>query len=72
MTPQKVSVNQAAEVMGLSPNEVRYCMRTKKFDPPIGQVRKSRNGKTYRYDVYKNKVMAYVGITEWPEEEEKQ
>lgn len=64
---EKITVDQASKVLGISPNEIRYCMRTKRFDPPIGQVRKARSGKSYRYDVYKNKVMKYAGIAEWPE-----
>ena len=66
---EKVTVQQAARVLGISQNKVRYYMREKRFDPPIGQIRKSLTGKTYQYDIYKNKVMAYAGITEWPKEE---
>lgn len=66
---EKVTVQQAARVLGISQNKVRYYMRAKRFDPPIGQIRKSLTGKTYQYDIYKNKVMAYAGITEWPKEE---
>lgn len=65
----RVSVEEAAPVLGMSPNKIRYYMRAGRFNPPIGQIRQSLSGKTFRYDIYKNKVMAYVGITEWPEEE---
>lgn len=64
----KVSVEEAAPVLGISPNKIRYYMRAGRFNPPIGQVRKTERGKSYRYDVYKEKVMAYVGITQWPGE----
>lgn len=66
-TTNRITVEQASKVLGISPHEIRYHMRMRHFDPPIGQTRKSRSGKSYRYDVYKNKVMAYAGITEWPE-----
>lgn len=67
MTTQKITVEEAAPILGMSPNKIRYYMRAKRFDPPIGQIRRSLTGKTYRYDIYKAKVMAYVGIAEWPE-----
>lgn len=65
----KISVEQAAPVLGISPNQIRYYMRNNRFDPPIGQVRKVPGSTSYRYDIYKNKVMAYAGITSWPEPE---
>ena len=37
----------------------------------VEQVRKVPGSKRHRYDIYKTKVMAYTGITEWPEGEEK-
>lgn len=68
MQNQKISVEQASLVLGISQNKIRYYMRTGRFNPPIGQVRKTASGKTYQYDVYKAKVMAYVGLTQWPGE----
>lgn len=63
----KITPEQAAPVLGISPNEIRYCMR--KGTLPIGHARKANRGKRqYRYDIYKNLVMAYVGLKEWPEE----
>ena len=69
MISQKITVEQAAPVLGISPNKIRYYMRNNRFDPPIGQVRKVPGSRSYRYDVYKGKVMAYAGITAWPEGE---
>ena len=60
-------MEEAAPILGMSPNKIRYYMRAKRFDPPIGQIWRSLTGKTYRYDIYKAKVMAFTGITEWPE-----
>lgn len=63
----RLSAEEAAPILGMSPNKIRYYMRMNRFDPPIGQVRKVPGGKSYRYDIYKAKVMAYTGLTEWPE-----
>lgn len=65
---QKITPEKAAPILGISPNEIRYCLR--KGTLPIGHARKSNTGrKSYRYDIYKNLVMEYVGLKEWPEEE---
>lgn len=71
MNDNKISVEQAAPVLGISPNQIRYYMQMNRFDPPIGQVRKVPGSKRHRYDIYKTKVMAYTGITEWPKERRK-
>lgn len=63
---EKISPEKAAPVLGLTPNEIRYCLR--KGTLPIGHARKSNRGKnSYRYDIYKHLVLKYVGLTEWPE-----
>ena len=69
MQTQKISVEQAALILGISPNEIRYGLR--KGTLPIGHARpaskRTRGNKpSYRYDVYKNLVMEYVGLKEWP------
>lgn len=71
MEKLKISVEQAALVMGISPNEIRHGMRNNKFSPPIGRARLANQNtgrrKKYRYDVYRNMVMEYMGLQEWPE-----
>lgn len=71
MEKMKISVEQAAPIMGISPNEIRYGMRNNKFNPPIGRVRLANQNtgrkKKYRYDVYRNMVLEYMGLKEWPE-----
>lgn len=71
MEKLKISVEQAAPIMGISPNEIRYGMRMNKFNPPIGRARLANQNtgrrKKYRYDVYRNMVMEYIGLKEWPE-----
>ena len=73
MQGMKISPEQAAPVLCISPNGIRYYMRTNQFNPPIGRVRVVNNGtgtkKKYRYDIYKNMVMDYMNLKEWPEEE---
>ena len=62
---EKISPEQAAPILGITPNEIRYCMR--KGTLPIGHARKSTRGKrSFRYDIYKHLVLEYVGLTEWP------
>lgn len=66
MDNEKISPEKAAPILGISPNEIRYCLR--KGTLPIGHARRSSRGKrTYRYDIYKNLVMEYAGLKEWPE-----
>ena len=70
MDKQKVSPEQASKLLGISPNEIRYCLR--KGTLPIGCARpanskKRGNRQSYRYDIYKNKVLEYVGLDKWPE-----
>lgn len=70
MNVEKISPEQAAPVLGISPNEIRYCLR--KGTLPIGHARPSNGiGKrtTYRYDIYKHLVMKYCGLEQWPEGE---
>lgn len=72
MQKMKISPEAAAPVMGISPNEIRYCMRNNKFDPPIGRVRIANNRikkkkPTYRYDIFIPMVLEYTGLKEWPE-----
>ena len=69
MGGNKISVEEASGVLGISPAQIRYYMRAGRFNPPIGQVRKVPGRKSYRYDVYKAKVMEYAGLKEWPGEE---
>ena len=78
---QKISPEQAHLVLGISPNEILYVMRKEMSIPaekktlPIGQARKAsackRGRPSYRYDIYKQLVLKYVGLEEWPEGGEK-
>ncbi|MDO4647757.1 MAG: hypothetical protein Q4B26_03830 [Eubacteriales bacterium] len=77
----RISVSQAAKILGVYPDTVRYMLRKEMSLAPekktfnIGQARpaKAQNSKRvkYRYDVYLPKVLAYIGIEsveELPEE----
>lgn len=65
---EKISVETASKVLGISPNEIRKKLKKGDSDLPIGHARRSCGAKkTYRYDVYKNMVMQYAGLAEWPE-----
>lgn len=73
MDNQKITPEQAAPILGISPNNIRHSMRNGTL--PIGNVRPA-NTKTrghrqsYRYDIYKKLVLQYVGLAEWPEDKE--
>lgn len=64
MESEKITVREASEILGISQGAIRYGLQHKTL--PIGYARKSR-GHTYRYDVYKNLVMSYAGLAEWPQ-----
>lgn len=67
---QKISVEQVAKVLNLTPNYIRYKLRIGELK--IGRVRKPGKGeKHHHYDIYKNQVMKEFGLTEWPEEASK-
>lgn len=68
---QRVSIREAARVLGMSPNRVQNLMKRdfkeKTNVLPIGHALPSSTKKTCRYVVYKNLVMQFAGLTEWPE-----
>ena len=68
MRGTRVSVEEAAPVLGVTPNKLRYMMRNKKM-PDIGEAikRSGRNGRPrYEYHLYAPKILARVGLEKWP------
>lgn len=69
MKGARVSVAEAAPVLGMTPDKLRYELRQKHL-ADIGEAiprGRGRNGKQrYSYHVYAPKVLARVGLTEWP------
>lgn len=59
MNCERLSVEEVAPILGISPNEIRYCLR--KGTLPIGAARKANRGKGYRYDIYRPLVEKYIG-----------
>lgn len=59
MESQRVSVSEAARILGMSPDTVRY--RLKKGDLPIGDCCKSRSGNTNRFYIFRSKLEEYIG-----------
>lgn len=59
MEKAKMTPEQASPILGISPNEIRYALRNGTL--PIGRARKANRGKGYRYDIYKDLVMKYIG-----------
>lgn len=59
MTGGRISVREAAQLMGISPNQLRYWMDTGAV--PIGHVLPSRTGKTKQYIIYRAQVEEWMG-----------
>lgn len=56
---QRLTVRETSEILGISQNEIRFCLR--KGTLPIGAARRANRGKGYRYDVYRPLVEKYIG-----------
>lgn len=59
MATKKLTVKEAADIIGMDTKTLRKSMVMKEFDPPIGRVRKS--GSKYFFDIYENMVLRYIG-----------
>lgn len=61
---QKITPEQASRILGISPNEIRYCLRQGTL--PIGHARKASRGRGYRYDIFLPLVLKYIGKENQP------
>lgn len=59
MSGQRISVEEAAPILGMTPNYIRYLMRTKRL--PIGEAVKNSTGTGYRYLIYRPLVEKFTG-----------
>ena len=59
---ERVSVGEAAKVLGLSPQGVREHMKRDLFRPAIGYVTQISGRK--QYHIYRNMLNKHVGIQE--------
>lgn len=70
-TSERVNVVNAARLLGMSPDRLRYALRQGRFRD-IGEAVERKNKKTgktqYSYYVYRRKVLERVGLNEWPGE----
>lgn len=57
---EKVSINETAKILGMSPSCVRIRMERNLFNPPIGRVIPSLSGKGTRYFVYREMLDRYI------------
>ena len=55
----RITVQKASEIMGLSPDFIRYHMRI--GDLPIGRVVRGKNGKRKTYLIYLDRVNEITG-----------
>lgn len=54
----RISVGEAAEMLGMSEQKVRVLMQRGKL--PIGIADRSEEDKSYTYYIYKGRVMAFL------------
>lgn len=70
---QRVSVEEASEILGIAPTRIRNRLRRdyikKTNDFPVGHAHRAETGKSFRYDLYKPMIMKYMGLDKWPGEE---
>ena len=64
---EKVSVKEAAEILGLSQQGIREHMKRNLFPVPIGYVT-NPNGR-YQYHIYKNMLNKHIGRDVFEQEE---
>lgn len=56
---ERVSVKEAAAILGMAPQGVREHMRKNLFEVPIGEVTKP--GDRYQYHIYRNMLDRHIG-----------
>lgn len=72
MESQRVTPEEAAKVLGVSPTRIRnrlkrdYLKKTNDF--PVGHAHRAETGKSFRYELYRSMIMKYMGLDKWPEE----
>lgn len=59
---ERVSVKEAAERLGMSPQGVREHMKRNLFKVPIGEVTKV--SERYQYHIYRNMLNRHLGCRE--------
>lgn len=57
---ERVSVKEAARILGMSQQGVREHMKRNLFSVPIGYVTKP--GQTYQYHIYRSMLNKHIGI----------
>lgn len=60
----RCSVKEASEMLGIGINQVRYYMRTGKFNPPIGHVIDGKKMGKKTYLIYRSMLNEYMNTSE--------
>lgn len=63
MLSERVKVEEAAKLLGMSPQGVREHMKRNLFPSPIGYVTKVSKGRT-QYHIYRNLLNKHLGRSE--------
>lgn len=59
----RITVKEAAEILGMSQQGVKEHMKRNLFDPPIGHVTEITEGRK-QYHIYRNLVDKYISMQE--------
>ena len=70
---ERVSVEEASEILGIPPTRIRNRLRRdyikKTNDFPVGHAHRAETGKSFRYELYRSMIMKYMSLDKWPGEE---
>ena len=60
---ERIPVHEAAQILGMAAESVRYFMRENRFNPPIGYVDKPNGEKGRKdYRIYRHMLNKHIGI----------
>lgn len=63
MERQTLTISETAQILGMSPQGVREHMKRDLFQPPIGKVMPSLQGKQTRYLIFREALNKFIGGT---------
>ena len=63
MSERMIRPNSAAKALGSNGQSVRVRMQRGLFEPPIGTVCNLGGGSRYTYEIYPERLAAYLGVS---------
>lgn len=61
MPSERLTIEEVAEIIGDTPDQIRNKCKYGVYDPPICRIQKKKGGKHNRYIFFREMVMRYVG-----------